>query len=612
MIRYSRLAAACAALILAAAPPCARATTNAGDVVLGRAPASGRVTLIVHLPLRDEAAVARLVDNQSDPASPLYGHFLTPAQFRAAYGPDAATVRRASAALQAAGLHVDRRSTQDLFVSGPAAAAERAFGAPLYRVRDRDGHERVESIGATRMPAALEQIGAAVHGIAATADARPFLRPALGGGVPDNRQTKLGPYWFDDLKQAYHYPSYTVANGSGATIATVGVSAYSASDATLFYGNELLGPKPSDLGPAPKIELLAFAGSDAFNPAKGASDEANLDVQQAGGSAPGATVIGVAVPDLPTLGGFLLGYDYIDENSLADVVSTSFGGCELLYTKAYNGGQDFTGLLRSFHDLFLQGNSEGITFVFSSGDEAGLACPELAYFENPNKHLNYKYVPSVNFWSNDPNVTAVGGTNLETTFVKGSLESKYLAQNEDGDPLQPSDPYGVGNNLINGVFGSGGGASTIWPAFAAQKALTGGKQREVPDVAMQMGGCPTGAKSPCGPNRSSVVAAVGGKFLAFVGTSASAPDFAGLVAVRVAIGKKRLGNVNTFIYAASKSNGTGHYFIQGIAGNNGVITWPAKKAGYNMITGNGTPLANDYVLLPHAVLAGNPQTSTNP
>ena len=29
-------------------------------------------------------------------------------------------------------------------------------------------------------------------------------------------------------------------------------------------------------------------------------------------------------------------------------------------------------------------------------------------------------------------------------------------------------------------------------------------------------------------------------------------------------------------------------------------------------TGNGTPLANDYVLLPHAVLAGNPQTSTNP
>jgi subtilase family serine protease len=148
--------------------------------------------------------------------------------------------------------------------------------------------------------------------------------------------------------------------------------------------------------------------------------------------------------------------------------------------------------------------------------------------------------------------------------------------------------------------------------FAAQKVLTGGKQREVPDVAMQMGGCPTGAKTPCGLNRSSVVAAVGGKFLAFVGTSASAPDFAGLVAVRVALGKKRLGNVNPFIYAASKSNATGHYFIAGIVGNNGVITWPAKKAGYNMITGNGTPLANDYVLLPHAVLAGNPQTSTNP
>ncbi|KAB7761930.1 peptidase S53, partial [Xanthomonas maliensis] len=124
---------------------------------------------------------------------------------------------------------------------------------------------------------------------------------------------------------------------------------------------------------------------------EGAAREATLDVEMALGGAPGAHVLLYVIPDLSDES-ILAGYRQIVQDNEADVVSSSFGGCELYYTAAYNGGTDYTSLLRPYDDIFKQGNAQGITFVASSGDSAGLSCADTQYVLEKK---DGRYVPGV-------------------------------------------------------------------------------------------------------------------------------------------------------------------------------------------------------------------------
>jgi len=69
--------------------------------------------------------------------------------------------------------------------------------------------------------------------------------------------------------------------------------------------------------------------------------------------------------------------------------------------------------------------------------------------------------PGVNALDCSWYVTGVGGTKLETTYKPPCLESKYISENAFGDPEVPYDPFGVGNLVSGGYWGSGGGKSII-------------------------------------------------------------------------------------------------------------------------------------------------------
>ena len=71
--------------------------------------------------------------------------------------------------------------------------------------------------------------------------------------------------------------------------------------------------------------------------------------------APGASIIDYNIPDLSD-NAILNGLTTIIEANKADVVNMSFGGGEIFYTPAFNGGQDFTSILVVYDDLFAQGN----------------------------------------------------------------------------------------------------------------------------------------------------------------------------------------------------------------------------------------------------------------
>ncbi len=616
MIRPILVGTALGALALGAVA----APSGAAERFVADARPAQAVDFTVHVPLRNAKQLDQLIVLQTNAGSPLYHHFLTPTQFRASFGASPATVASVAGSLQKAGFAVHQNGSQLLQVRGTAATVEAAFSARLGVAVDANGRHTIAARTALHVPSALAAVGASVAGLTAAVQPRPMYERALA--APANRYSTVGPYWFDDLKQAYNYPSYEVANGRGVTVATVGNSDFSSSDADAYFAHEKLGK--GGLAPAPVIDHLVLPGGAPFDPTTGISDEANLDTQMVGGSAPGAHVIGVAI------GGpgeaFLNAYAYLDEANRADIVSTSYGACELFYLPAYNNGIDQTSILYAYHDLFRQGNSQGITFIFSSGDQSGLGCAPPGYITMPKQGKAYPAIPGAGIWVDDPNVTSVGGTNLITQYQKGSLNSAYIMENSIGDRLIGGiDFYGTGNTYNNALWGSGSGTSVIFPKPNYQNKIPtgGGKMRIEPDVSMHMGGCPGYAppvKVECGrldkngfPIRDSAdLAVIGGQLFGLIGTSASAPEFAGLLAVKESVIKSRLGNENEDLYTLAASNATGHYFRQGFEAYNGVVHTTPSQLGYNPIVGVGTPIGNNFVLLPKAPLAGLPQTASNP
>ncbi len=591
----------------------------------------------VHLALRNRAQLNQLLALQTTKKSPLYHHWLTPAQFRASFGPTPATIARVSAFLRSQGFSVTKVETQLIHVRGSVATVQRAFKVHLGNVRV-SGRTILGTREQLTVPAALSSgAGATIVSLGYRLLPQPDSRVVK----PLNRYSATGPYWFDDLKQAYNYPSYGLFNGAGATIATVGYSDFNSADAAQYFGHELLGSAAGSLAPAPVPTHLVFPQSLPFDPNAGTSDEADLDVQMSAGSAPGATVIGIAAPATDAEG-FLYAYSYIVDSNAADIVSTSYGECELFYLPQYNNGENFVDILYSYDDMFAQGSSQGITFIFSSGDNAGLPCPDPNYFYNAGAGASYLDYPGTSIWSDDPNVTSVGGTNLVTVpnpnpsaTPLAVTSSAYVSEEADADTvLGPVDLYGEGNYLTNVFWGSGGGPSVIFgePAYQAESGLvpsTG--QRYDPDISMHMGGCPlyfnalTGRQvaEKCHPDDSFDIAVIGGQEAGLIGTSASAPEFAGLLAVleqsigNGTPGSGRVGNINDYLYGvASDSLGvptsSGGPYHQGIPGFNGVVSNPSGKLGYNQIIGLGTPDALNLFFDPSDVPAGNPQTATNP
>ncbi len=575
-------------------------------------PSAERVDVLVHLPLRDPAGLDRLIALQADPASPIFRHYLTPAQFRAAYGPSPEAMRAAAGAIVRNGMTIDRADSQVLVAHAAAATIARTFGTTLEIGRGRIA-SRARASRALTLPPELRTLGATVAGLRGALAVRPASHRIPAGPNVQGETHSVGPYWFDSLKQAYAFPSVQFANGRGVTIATVGLADSSDDDAHLLFATEGFGSHR--LAPMPVIRHEIFPGGAPFDPGSIYSQDANLDVQQAAGAAPGATVLSV------TVGGtgepFMNAFSALVDANRADIVDTSYTGCELFYTPPWNNGIDHTSSLFAYHDIFRQGNAQGIAFVVASGDDSGLGCAPPGYLTNLGQGGLYAPLPGAGIWVDDPNVTGVGGTNLWTNARTDGTHATYRSENAIADRyLGPVDPYQTGNYVTNALFGSGGGESTLFARPAFQKALpTGYAMRVAPDVAMHMGGCPAYGLAPqsCGNSRDSAnVVAIAGAVIPISGTSAAAAQFAGVLALKQQLTGARLGNENYDLYRLARNNATSRTLRQGIYGYNGVVRVAPGRTGYNDITGVGTPIVRAFVGAPAAPLAGEPRTLDNP
>jgi subtilase family serine protease len=609
----------------------------AAPAVMQAAAPAATVAFSVYLPLRNQSQLESLNAELHDQSSSKYQKWLQPSEFLQRFGPSAADLAALRTALTSHGFTVLQSNAHGLRVQGSVSAVSRAFSVGM-QARTQSGRTRFMAKGGLQLPNELAALNARVVGLDSLPEHHVHSRATkrLVGPIVNNRYTETGSYWFDDLKQAYDYPAYSAkTDGTGVNVAILMSDLIYPDDVAAAFTHEKFTAITGK--PAPSVKTVLIDGGGIVN--GDGSFEASLDVQQVLGGAPGSNVTLVSIPDLQNQS-ILDGYTYIVDNNTFDIVNSSFGGCELEYFPAYNQGEDFRYVLQALHEVFLQGNAQGITFVASSGDQGGPACPSPDYgFPGAT---NSVFGPGISSPSDDPNVTAVGGGNL-ITAADGTLNSAYVRESAFGDQLAPYDIYGVKQLVSGGYWGAGGGISSYFKKPLYQLLANTGTfaWRTNPDIGMQVGGegfsglngsapgfCNGNAIS-CSPDDSSVLTAYdiddpdNGGFFFTIGTSVSSPEFVGALAIyEQQFGKHhRQGNVNYFLYAQGAIQslfGGAHapaalqFYHRNIPGNDGYWNGGFPSSNYDYIYGNGSPDVRKLFGLRNYPAAGLPQTPSNP
>jgi subtilase family serine protease len=614
---FKHLSGFCKAGVLALLGACSwlalTGTSTAFEkAALGSAVATGQVIKFnIYLPVRDRAAVDALIAELQTPGSPAYHKWLTPAQYNEHFGPSQSLVNTITHELAAHGLRVNQVHAHSLSVSGTVGAINAAFNTTLVTARFASGKQGMAAATPLKLTPVLASAGAMIAAFSGTIHMHSYGTRSLLANLPANRDTPYGGYWFDDLKQAYSYPSYKALTGKGVNIGILMTPNFNPSDMTLYFSHEKLA--------TPSISTINVEGGAPFDANEVA--ETHIDITHSAGQAPLAHIYLYNMPDLED-DSVLAGLTDIDENNLVDVVNMSFGEPEVAYSPAYNGGVNYEGFIGIYDDFFAEGDVQGITYVAASGDWGGKDIPPAVCFTPSAPNPCGPMLVGVGIPAASPHVTAVGGTNLETTYSPSSLNSAYVSENADSDALVGDIFYGTSATGV--VWGSGGGISSYFakPTYqnlVSQQYLPARAKnwRTIPDVSLEMGGCPGGdlyyeEHGACPPGRSFDWTPIAGSFYGYIGTSLSSPDFVGLLALKIQSEGGRLGNENYDIYslAAAQANGSANkVFRQDIPGNNGVYK---TAVGYNLVLGNGTVIANHFVRGASLPAAGVPQTPTNP
>jgi subtilase family serine protease len=337
--------------------------------------------------------------------------------------------------------------------------------------------------------------------------------------------------------------------------------------------------------------------------------EVSLDVEWAHAIAPEANIILVTTPTAEVLGvpGFPQMMDavqYVVDHQLADVISMSLGAGE--------GTFSGTASLLNLRHALIAASANHVTVLASSGDGGTSNALKV-----PTKNPNLIPYPSVEWPASDPLVTAVGGTYVCTDPVTGT----------GVDSVDPPSPCQTNPGVREvGWIDSGGGYSILFPQPAFQNTLPPGStyvgssvgapgpnsnMRGVPDIAFQASArtgplvymtepATTSSGTGCGgANPCSIGWYVVG------GTSCSAPQWAGLIAVADQIAGSDLGYINPALYqiAANPAKYAADFFDVTV-GNNQTTSIPGYSAslGWDAVTGLGTPNAAN--LLPDLAASG--------
>lgn len=467
-----------------------KATAGARSRVATR-PADAKKDLSIRVylaPKGGQAALEQAVAAVSDPSSPSYAHFISAQQYETTYAPTAASATSVTRWLAAQHLKVTGTEANRRWISaqGNVAQLDKAFGVSLSKL-SHDGQDVIAPTTAALVPSGVASSILTVSGLdttrtlkARSATPKTPIPEAFQNARPcsiaygqlsakyqgdyktplpkfDGQTLPYAPCGYAGPQLRSAYTPGTKLTGAGVTVAITDAYAWPliGRDVDKYATEHGDGHYPS--GQLKEVLPSSFRLQDECDPA-GWSGEGTLDVEAVHALAPKANIRYYAASscDNNDLRDALA--RVVDED-VAKVVTNSWGGPEQ---------GDSSDSVVADNQVFLQGALQGITFMFSSGDDGDeLAATGLKQASSP---------------ANNPNVTAVGGT---STGIDDS--GKRIFDAGWGTVKDTLSADGKSWSSIGFTSGAGGGYSAVFDRPAYQQGVVPASAppgRAFPDIAM--------------------------------------------------------------------------------------------------------------------------------
>jgi subtilase family serine protease len=579
------------------------------------------VSIRVGLQMRHASEAESLVQQLSNPANAQYGHYVSPASFRARFAPTNASVERVKSFLQSQGISVTgvAQGNQWVSASGTVAQLQKAFGTTL-KTYSVDGKHLRAPASTVSVPSALKADVSTVSGLAQSPAHRVPMHKSVKSTKGNSARAGVGRtspsatrppasqcsnYWGQyqqTLPEAYgktrfntYFCGYTPAqmrtiygtdktvakgnDGHGVTVAILDAYANPTMESDANAYATAMGEPTFRPGQYTETVMTPFGLQDECGGEAGWNGEEALDVESVHAMAPGANIHYVGARDCDT--GLDEAMNYVIQNHTADIVSNSYG---------WIGEAVPAEEIALEHSLFVQAAVEGIGLYFSSGDSGDEVIHGLS--------------PQPDFASSDPLVTAVGGTSefinergkrINTTGWETTLDLVDYS----GTEAQYTSP-------LPGDFwaGAGGGTSTIFaqpwyqvgavPASLANR--DGQRMRVAPDISADADPY-TGFYYGITSGGTFGIGTIGG-------TSLACPLVAGMQAVAEQNRSFPIGFANPLLYSLRKNAYNDVrpqrpiHFASTSGGYLGTFETgdtQSTRYGYDNITGLGTPNGTKFL-----------------
>jgi subtilase family serine protease len=488
--------------------------------LVGQLPATQRLSLAISLPLRNENGLDDLLQQIYAPRSSSYRHYLSVQEFTERFGPAPGDYEAVLQFARTNGLTVvdTAANRMVLDVEGSVANIEKAFqvkmGLYQHTTENRTFYSPDREPSLDLGVPVLHVSGLDNFTLPVSKNIKRRTEPGRIEGIGSGPG---GQYVGSDMRAAY-YGSGPL-NGAGQSIGLFEYAGYEVSDVQLYFTTL---KQPFNV----PIKGVSLNGVPLNCPPQTCDDsEQVIDIEMAVSMAPGLTsvVMYVGSNDVSI-------FNQMAVDNIAKQLSCSWGWSD-----------DESSLDPIFKEMAVQGQS---VFVATGDDGSG--------------------TPGDVVWpADDPYITAVGGTDINTNGPGGTWQSETGWDGSAGSPSKNGIPIPSYQKLPGVINSLNNGSKTL---------------RNYPDVAAESNtnqwSCYDGS---CGGGNG--------------GTSFAAPQWAGLEAManqrRVSQGKPTLGFLNPTLYHIGIGS---HYTADShdiTSGNNG--GYNAVK-GYDLVTGWGSPI----------------------
>ncbi len=527
--------------------------------LVGAASAQQQLNLSVGLQLRNQQELQTLLSEMYNPHSSSYHRFLSPQQFVDQFGPTAEQQQQVIDYLHQQGLHITHISSNRLLIDASAtvAQAEAAFQISINNYQ-LGANTFYANANPPIIPGSLAPIITSIGGLDNSVHMHPLYHlthPTHGKPKPGLGNSPLavhaqphagqgGGYAPADLNGAYDATPLLQSGiqGSNQTVAVFELDGYPSSDVTQYFQTYNLG--------SPSITNVLVDGFDGS--AGAGAIEVDLDIEVVAAMAPKAAQIVYEGPN--TTQGVNDTYNQIVTDNKAQITTISWGLCE---------SQSGNAELQTLDNIFSQGAAEGIAMYAASGDSGAYDCNDSNL--------------AVDSPAGDPNITGVGGTNLQLN--NGAYGSETVWSNPSDTQRSPKGAGGGGG--ISSFF-----KQPTWQVGPGVQNQYSNGNREVPDVSADADPA-SGYSVYCTATASGCPSS---GWIAVGGTSAAAPLWAGSTALINEYlqkqQKSRMGFANPVLYGLQNATQQFPPFHDVTSGTN--LFYPATAA-YDEATGWGSP-----------------------